>query len=94
MRNVSVVEILARLRAVFQFHAEVFRRALKPIQQPVQWITGAFTLGKSWWQVKLTTHFHPAMRLRITGNVFSFLHGVHRDKFSVYYTGEETMIMS
>jgi hypothetical protein len=41
------------------------RPVLGPTQPPIQWVLGALSLGVKWPGVKLTTHLHLVLRVRM-----------------------------
>jgi len=43
-------------------------------QPPVQLVSGAIFVGQSRWGVKLTTHLHQVLRLRMSGAMLLLLH--------------------
>jgi len=59
----------------FQGSARLFisapasRLALGPIQPPIQWVPGFLSPGLSDWSMKLITHFHLVLRVRMSGTI-------------------------
>jgi len=42
------------------------RAALEPTKPPIQWISSVFFMEENGWGVKLKTHLHTALRLRMS----------------------------
>jgi len=74
----------------FFLFSTAFRLALGPTQPPIQWVSGAHTLGVKLMGRKLTAHLHPVPRLRLHGAVHPLLRYIfvvwclvkHRDNFT------------